>query len=146
MKISGDQRGFPSAPLSNPFIVEVRDEYGSAFEGVPVTFAVTAGDGTLSVTRPTTDENGRAQSTLTLGPNLGTYTVSATAAGWVIDDPVICSVISDTEPPPIVTDVNDDGVVNLLDLVLVASGFGSEGPDLAADVNGDGVINILDLV
>ena len=124
----------------------MRDEHGAAFEGVPVTFAVTAGDGTLSVTHTTTDENGRAQSTLTLGQHLGVHTVSATAAGWVIDDPVIFNVISDTEPPPITTDVNGDGIVNLLDLVLVASAFGSEGPDLATDVNGDTVVNILDLV
>ena len=145
LKISGYQRGSPSATL-NPFVVEVRDEYGSAFEGVPVTFAVTAGDGTLSATHTTTDVNGRAQSTLTLGQNLGVHTVSATAAGWVIDDPAIFSVISDTEPPPITTDVNGDGIANILDLVLVASAFGSEGPDLSTDVNGDRVVNILDLV
>ena len=145
LNISGYQRGSPSATL-NPFVVEVRDEYGSAFEGVPVTFAVTAGDGTLSVTHTTTEENGRAQSTLTLGQNLGVHTVSATAAGLVIDDPVIFNVISDTEPPPIATDVNGDGVVNLLDLVLVASAFGSEVPDLTTDINGDGVVNMLDLV
>ena len=105
-----------------------------------------ADSGTLSVTHTTTDENGRAQSTLTLGQNLGVHTVSATAAGWVIDDPVIFNVISDTKPPLITTDINGDGVVNLLDLVLVASAFGSEGPDLATDVNGDGVVNIQDLV
>ena len=145
LKISGYQRGSPSVTLK-PFVVEVRDEYGSAFGGVPVTFAVTAGDGRLSATDTTTDENGRAQSTLTLGENLGIHTVSATAAGWVIDDPVIFNVISDTEPPPIATDVNDDGVANLLDLVLVASAFGSKGPDIATDVNGDGVVNISDLV
>ena len=146
MKISGYQRGSPSAPLLKPFVVEVRDEYGSAFEGVPVTFAVTAGDGTLSAIHTTTDENGRAQSTLTLGQNLGVHTVSATAAGWVIDDPAIFSVISDTEPPPITTDVNGDGIANILDLVWVGSAFGSEGPDLATDVNGDRVVDILDLV
>lgn len=39
-------------------------------------------------------------------------------------------------------DVNDDGIVNVLDLVLVANALGKEGPDL----NGDGVTNILDLV
>ena len=39
-------------------------------------------------------------------------------------------------------DVNGDGVVNILDLVAVASGFGKNVPD----VNGDGVVNILDLV
>ena len=39
-------------------------------------------------------------------------------------------------------DVNEDGIVNILDLVAVANGFGKETPD----VNGDGVVNVLDLV
>ncbi len=42
----------------------------------------------------------------------------------------------------IVGDVNADGVVNVLDLVLVANAFGEKLPDL----NGDGIVNILDLV
>ena len=41
-------------------------------------------------------------------------------------------------------DVNRDGVVNILDLTLVAQGFGSD--EVGADVNGDGVINVFDLV
>ena len=39
-------------------------------------------------------------------------------------------------------DVNEDGIVNILDLVAVANGFGKDTPD----VNGDGVVNVLDLV
>ena len=39
-------------------------------------------------------------------------------------------------------DVNDDGSVNVLDLVQVANGFGKS----ASDPNGDGRVNILDLV
>ena len=39
-------------------------------------------------------------------------------------------------------DVNGDGVVNILDLVVVANAFGEDAPD----VNGDGTVNILDLV
>ena len=39
-------------------------------------------------------------------------------------------------------DVNEDGVINILDLVAVAGGFGKDTPD----VNGDGIVNILDLV
>ena len=82
LKISGDnQQGTPGAALERPFVVEVRDANGLAFEGVPVTFTVTAGGGTLSVTSTTTDENGRAQSTLSLGPDAGTNTVSVSAAG-----------------------------------------------------------------
>ena len=39
-------------------------------------------------------------------------------------------------------DVNGDGVVNILDLVIVANGLGETEPD----INGDGIVNILDLV
>ena len=41
-------------------------------------------------------------------------------------------------------DVNSDGVVNIRDLVLVASNFGQTGQN-RADVNNDGVVNISDL-
>ncbi len=41
-------------------------------------------------------------------------------------------------------DVNGDGVVNILDLVAVAQGLGTDKPE--ADVNGDGVVNVFDLV
>ena len=43
-----------------------------------------------------------------------------------------------------VTDVNHDGITNILDLVLVAAHFGQRGSN-RADVNGDEVVNLLDL-
>ncbi len=46
--------------------------------------------------------------------------------------------------PEMPGDVNEDGIVNVLDLTLVAQAFGTDSR--AADVNRDGVINILDLV
>ena len=145
LKISGDnQKGASFAPLSQPFVVEVQDANGSALAGISVRFAVTTGGGALSTTITRTDENGRAQSTLTLGPNLGTNTVEVSATG--IGSPVTFYAISDTESPPITADVNNDGVVNILDLILIASDLGNAGTNLAADVSGDGVVNILDLI
>ena len=41
-------------------------------------------------------------------------------------------------------DVNGDGIVNVLDLVLVAQGLGTNETEV--DVNGDGVVNVFDLV
>ena len=80
--VSGnDQQGLPGAALKKPFVVEVQDEHGVAFEGVPVTFAVTPGGGALSITSTATNTNGRAESTLTLGPNPGINTVTVSVAG-----------------------------------------------------------------
>ena len=42
-------------------------------------------------------------------------------------------------------DINKDGSVNVLDLVLVSRSFGATGENVA-DVNGDNVVNVLDLV
>ncbi len=86
VKISGDnQQGTLRAVLANPYVVEVQDQDGNPVEGAQVTFTVTAGDGKLSgrftVENVTTDVNGRAQNTFSLGSNAGTNTVKASIGG-----------------------------------------------------------------
>ena len=81
-KVCGDsQEGTVSEPLAKPFVVLVADENGSAIAGVVVSFAVTAGGGTLSAPTATTDANGRAATRLTLGSAEGPNTISATVGG-----------------------------------------------------------------
>ena len=47
---------------------------------------------------------------------------------------------------PITADVNSDGSVNVLDLIVIASELGNTGTNLAVDVNRDGIVSILDLI
>ena len=141
--VSGNnQQGLPGEALASPFVVEIQDYIGAAFEGVPVTFTVDSGGGTLSVKSAATDSNGQAESILTLGPEPGTNTVEVSVTG--IQQKQTATAIG--ELPPVPEDVNRDEVVNILDLVLVSKALGDGGTDTAADVNGDGVVNILDLV
>ncbi len=90
VKISGGRHASPSTSL--PIIVEVQDNGRRAFEGVPVVFTLTSGSGKLSTTSTTTDKDGRAESILTLSPNLGTTTVSVSADK--IDNPVTFTIIA----------------------------------------------------
>ena len=97
VKISGDnQKEAAFTPLPHPFVVEVQDERGKPFAGVSVVFTVAEGGGTLSLTHTTTDVHGRTESTLTLGPNLGTNTVSVSATE--IERVETFNAISDTLP------------------------------------------------
>ena len=92
-KVSGDnQSGVSGVVLENPFVIELRDENISVLEGIPVTFTVIVGGGMLNTTHTATDENGRAESTLTLGPNPGTNTISVSTAG--IEQPVIFNAVA----------------------------------------------------
>ena len=50
-----------------------------------------------------------------------------------------------TAPPVVSEDVNDDGVVDVQDLVYIAQRYGQTGTT-TADVNDDGVVNIDDLI
>ena len=58
-----------------------------------------------------------------------------------LDGEIYLKAESGLETAP-TADVNADGVVNILDLVIVANAFGEAAPDL----NGDGTVNVLDLV
>ncbi len=100
-KVSGDnQEGMSNETLAKLFVVEARDARGSPLVGVSVTFTVVAGGGTLSVTNVTTDGSGRAQSLLTLGPNLETNRVKVSVES--IPQTVVFSAET-TPPPPIPT-------------------------------------------
>ena len=81
-KVGGDSQQGPSGtPLAEPLMVSLLDQGGTPHAGETVTFAVTAGGGTLSVTRVATDAQGRASSALTLGRTPGANAVRVTAAG-----------------------------------------------------------------
>ena len=86
-------------------MVSVLDQNRSAFAGAVVTFSVTAGGGTLSVTTATTDANGQAATTLTLGSDSGTNTIKATVAGF---EPVIFTAVGHAIPHRL-TKVSGDG-------------------------------------
>lgn len=83
-EISGNnQRGLPLTTLSAPFVVQVRDLNGDfARQGVPVKFSITAGGGTLSTTTAITNVEGKAETTLALGPTSGISTVEASGT-WI---------------------------------------------------------------
>ncbi|MDZ7267057.1 MAG: Ig-like domain-containing protein [candidate division KSB1 bacterium] len=76
-KIDGDSlSGVVNNPLPEPFVVQVTDRAGNPLFGVKVIFEVLEGGGNLDgVTRDTvtTNDQGRAQVTLTLGATSGLY-------------------------------------------------------------------------
>ena len=145
LKVSGDnQEGYTGVRLDHPFVVEVQDEKGVTSPDVSVTFTVTEGGGTLSTTTATTDADGKAMTTLTLGTKPGKNSVQVTASE-ITQVTLTFTAIAVEDPMRFAADVNGDGKVNILDLVFVASYFGQMAQN-RADVNGDGIVNILDLV
>jgi len=78
--ISGNsQTGAVGQPLANPFVVKVTDPSGNPVSGASVTFAVTAGGGSLSSAVVTTNSQGTASTILTLGAAAGNNSVAATS-------------------------------------------------------------------
>ena len=134
-RLSGDeQQAAPGSQLSDPLVVSVLDQHGEPLPGAEVTFAVGGEGGTLSVVRDTTDAEGRAATTLTLGEELGTYTVVATVADL---EPVTFTATARASP-----DFDGDGEVGFGDFFLFAEAFGSGHPRF--DLNGSGLVDLAD--
>ena len=82
------------------------------------------------------------------GDNLLLVKVSERDGGWsmfVGIDADVNAIYKRPSDPVASVDVNGDGAINVLDLVLISINFGKTGQN-PADVNGDGVVNIVDLV
>ena len=108
LKISGDmQEGEIDTALTTPFVVEVVDASGKPMKNVSVTFAITAGKGSLSTTNTTTDAKGRASTFLTFGSDTGTTTIRVTAEN--ISQPVEFTATakpSSSDSPVTIPDAN----------------------------------------
>ncbi|MDE2754670.1 MAG: hypothetical protein OXI83_19040, partial [Gemmatimonadota bacterium] len=78
--VSGDgQRTVQGLSLLDPIVVRVLDQHGEAMAGQSVTFAPDVGHGTADPASATTDSDGRAATTWTLGPESGNQTLALTA-------------------------------------------------------------------
>ena len=83
------------------------------------------------------------------GDNLLLVKVSERDGGWSMFIGIDADVNAVYKRPPdavVSGDINGDGVVNILDLIVIASDLGNAGANLMADVNGDGVVSVLDLI
>ncbi|MGH7699600.1 MAG: plastocyanin/azurin family copper-binding protein [Gemmatimonadales bacterium] len=81
-KTGGDnQTWYFNNALPSAYAVTLRDASGRAVPGVAVTWAVAAGDGSVSPTQGTTNASGVTTATHTLGPSATTQTATATVAG-----------------------------------------------------------------
>lgn len=89
--------------LAQPLVVRVDATDGQPMEGVAVTFAVTAGGGSLSQLTDTTDASGLASVTWTTGTALTAQTVTATSTG------LTGSPVSFTAVPPALALIFDTG-------------------------------------
>ena len=105
------------------------------------------------VDRGATDYQDEFPVTLKQGTNILLVAVYDLWGGWSgffgfeDDAGYTVSIVMEDKPTVPAWDVNRDGQVNVLDLVLVAQHLGGAAPaHLQIDVNGDGIVNILDLV
>ena len=97
----GNQSAVPGTAVATPPAVFVRDAQNNPLAGVTVTFAVTAGGGTLTGATATTNANGIATvGSWTLGPAPAINTLTASVAGL---NPITFTAFGTTGLPATVT-------------------------------------------
>jgi len=79
--VSGNQQtAAAGTQLTDPLSVVVIDQYNFVMANITVTWAITAGGGSLSALTTVTDENGVASVTYTAGPTPGPASITATVS------------------------------------------------------------------
>lgn len=73
------QAAAPGEALDSLVTVEARDMYGNAVPGVPVSFVLREGAGTVSPVQVNTDSTGRARATWVLGAGTGSHLLTVRA-------------------------------------------------------------------
>ena len=140
LKASGvRQEGGGATALPTSFVVEAMNKHGWPLVNWTVQFDILEGGGRLSAKTVKTDTRGKARVTLTLGKSQGVNKVRASAKG--IQSWVLFTAVATEDAPPLVGDVNGDGMVDQADLAIVEQAMGKPVENPRADVNADGVVD-----
>lgn len=82
-KVAGDsQVALTATPLSDPLTVRVLGSGGGGYAGAVVTWAVISGSATLGAASDTTDAQGRATTTVTVGSTPGPVAITASVTSF----------------------------------------------------------------
>ena len=132
------------------FVVKIADQYGNAISGMTVTFAVTAGGGSLSALTPATDADGQAQTVLTLGTVSGTdnNTVTADATGLTTltftasaQPDTASKIVLASDKAKIASDGKGEAQLTATLYDQFDNKVSDTGTPIAFEVTGDGVAN-----
>ena len=119
-------------PLPGGFLFRIVDQFGVGVPGVPVTFTVASGGGSIQFADPQTDANGVAGANVTLGPNPGTQRFNVNVAGMTVGF---------TGTARAVPTINPAGAVNAASFLvgpgIVPGSYISLFGTALADVSGD---------
>jgi PKD repeat protein len=133
---------FESVPATKAYVDDnvtfnATNSYARGPSSTIVTYAWDFGDGTNTTTEEPTTEH------TFLG--IGNYTVTLN----VTDNKELSGVNTTTISISLFGDLNSDGNVNIVDITIVATAYGSNAGQSnwnpIADLNNDGVVNILDI-
>jgi hypothetical protein len=128
---------FTSTPLPNGTVT------GTVLAGKPVTVGLYDGSNTL-VTSVTAGNDG----TFSLSAAAGTYTIRATASGYLTAEGSVTVTSGNSTSKPSVTllagDIDGNAVIDQFDALTIGMSYNTSLP-AAADLNNDNVINVLDL-
>ena len=128
---------FTSTPLPNGTVT------GQVLAGKPVTVGLYDGSNTL-VTSVTAGNDG----TFSLSAAAGTYTIRATASGYLSAQGSVTITSGSNTTKPTVTllagDIDGNNVIDQFDAMTIGMSYNTATPT-AADLNNDAVINVLDL-
>jgi len=132
-----------------PLVAEVKDQWGNALSGITVNFAITAGSVTLGASSATTNSNGRAQVTATLGTVAGAVSVKATVDG--VATPAVFTATAAPGPPALLVRAGGDGQAGLAGawlpsalVVKATDQYGNPVPDVTAEfevTSGGGILS-----
>lgn len=116
---------------------------GEVLAGKPVTVSLFNADNS-----PAGSVTANLDGTFSLTAPAGTYTVRATASGFLSAQGSVTLIGGSTTTMPTISllagDIDNNNVINQFDAMTIGMSYNSAEP-AAADLNNDGVINVLDL-